>query len=244
MSLSTSKTKPPMYFRIEQGILEQIQRGSLKPGDQLPSESELAEQHGVSRITAKRALDDLVQQGLAFRQQGRGTFVARARIREISGFRSFSEDIRARGLVPSSRILSLKEILPEPKIREWLHLDEGAKAFLLKRVRFADAEPVAIEAAYLPSRLCPTLAREDLGKGSLYDILQNRFGVVPSWADSEIEAREATPEEARLLEMKAGRPVLAARRVTYSANYDVIECVESIYRGDCFTFYTGRQRIG
>jgi GntR family transcriptional regulator len=244
MSLHTSKNQPPMYFRIEQEILEQIQSGVLKPGDQLPSEAELAECHGVSRITAKRALDDLVQQGRAFRQQGRGTFVARARIREISGFRSFSEDIRARGLEPSSRILALKEILPEDEIRTWLHLGEGEHAFLLKRIRYADQDPVAIELAYLPTRICPTLAREDLAKGSLFEILKSRFGIIPTWADSEIEAREATREEARLLGIKPKRPVLAARRITFSANYDVIECVESVYRGDRFTFYTGRQCIG
>jgi GntR family transcriptional regulator len=233
-----------MYYRIEQGILEQIQAGLLKSGDQLPSEAELAEQHNVSRITAKRALDDLVQQGLAFRLQGRGTFVARARIREISGFRSFSEDIRARGLEPSSQILMFKEILPDSAIREWLHLGDGEKAFLLKRVRFADEEPVAIESAYLPCKICPALVKEDMVKGSLYETLQSRYGIIPSWADSEIEAREATREEAQLLKMKAGRPVLAARRITFAANYDVIECVDSIYRGDRFTFYTGRQRIG
>jgi GntR family transcriptional regulator len=233
-----------MYFRIEQGIQEQIRAGILKSGDLLPSEAELAEKYSVSRITAKRALDDLMQQGLAFRQQGRGTFVAQARIREISGFRSFSEDIRARGLVPSSKILLLKELDPEPEIRKRLILGEGEHAFLLKRVRFAGGEPVAIESAYLPCKLCPDLPRKDLSEGSLYEILQNHFGVMPSWADSEIEAREATREEARLLKLKADRPVLAARRVTFAANYDVIECVDSVYRGDRFTFYIGRQRIG
>jgi len=243
MSARTATIQPPLYFRIEQGILKRIQSGELKPGDQLASEAELAEQHGVSRITAKRALDDLVQQGLAFRQQGKGTFVARSRIREISGFRSFTEDIRARGLVPSSRILLLKEIQPEADIRDRLQLAEGERAFLLKRVRFADGDPVAIETAHVPRRICPTLAREDLTKGSLFEILQTRFGVVISWADSEIEARVATREEALLLGMKAGQPVLSARRITFSANYDVIESVDSVYRGDRFTFYIDRQRI-
>ena len=244
MKSNLTRVQLPMYFRIEQGILEQMQAGELKPGDQLPSEAELAEQHGVSRITAKRALDDLVQQGLAYRQQGRGTFVARARIREISGFRSFSEDIRARGLTPSSSILMFKDVLPDSDTRAWLHLAEGERAFLLKRVRCADGDPVAIESAYLPCRICPALIQEDMANSSLYEILQSKFGITPTWADSEIEAREATREEATLLKMKAGHPVLAARRITFAANYDVIECVDAIYRGDRFTFYTGRQRIG
>src|SRR5512142_3530466 len=88
----------PIYFRIQQNILGQIQNGSLKPGQQLPTEIELAQQYQVSRITAKRALDELVRQGRAFRQQGRGTFVAQTRIHDISGFGSFTEDMKARGL--------------------------------------------------------------------------------------------------------------------------------------------------
>jgi GntR family transcriptional regulator len=234
----------PMYYRIEQGILEQIQSGLLKPGEQMPTEAELAERHNVSRITAKRALDDLVHQGLAFRQQGKGTFVASRRIRDISGFGSFSEDIRSRGLTPSSQVLLFKEVYPDHDIRERLSLGEGKRAFLLKRLRLADGEPVAVETAYIPSTLCPGLLEEDLAVQSLFAVLRDRFGISPTWADAEIESRTASKHEAGLLKMKAGKPVLEARRTTFTANYDVIECVDSLYRGDRFSFYTGRQRLG
>lgn len=234
----------PMYYRIEQGILEQIQAGFLLPGEQLPTEAELAERHNVSRITAKRALDDLVQQGLAFRQQGKGTFVASRRIRDISGFGSFSEDIRSRNLVPSSQVLLFKEIYPDMEIRERLQLGEGKLAIVLKRLRLADGEPVALETAYLPSELCPGLQEEDFAAQSLFTVLRNRFGVSPTWADAELQSRDATRQEALLLKLKAGNPVLEARRTTFAANFDVIECVDSVYRGDRFSFYTGRQRLG
>jgi GntR family transcriptional regulator len=233
-----------MYFRIQQVILEQIQAAQLPPGAQLPSEADLAQQYQVSRITAKRALDELVRQGRAFRQQGRGTFVAQARIREISGFRSFSEDIRSRGFRPGSQVLDFKEVEPEAAIRERLHLLKGEHAFLLKRLRLADQEPVAVEAAYLPCRLCPGLLEEDLGSGSLYTVLTEKYNLVPTWADAEIEAVLPTKEEARLLALKAGTPVLVAHRVTYAADYDVIETVDSVYCGGRFTFYSGRQFIG
>ena len=234
----------PMYFRIEQGILEQIQSGLLKPGEQLPTEAELAERHGVSRITAKRALDDLVHQGLAYRQQGKGTFVASGRIRDISGFGSFSEDIRSRGLTPSSQVVLFQEVYPDAEIRTRLNLAEGKRAFLLKRLRLADGEPVAVETAHLPCGLCPGLLEEDLAKRSLFAVLRERYGLTPTWADAEIEARTATSHEADLLKMKAGRPVLEARRTTFTTTYEVIECVDSVYRGDRFSFYTGRQRLG
>ncbi len=244
MYANLPQPRPPMYFRIQQAILDQIQSGQLQPGVLLPSETDLARQYQVSRITAKRALDELVRQGRAFRQQGRGTFVAQARIREISGFRSYSEDIRSRGFNPSSRVLDFREVEPEASIRARLHLPEGDHAFLLKRLRLADQEPVAVETAYLPCHLCPGLLQEDLGSQSLYKLLTEKYNLLPSWADAEIEAIVPTAEDARLLTLKAGMPVLVAHRVTYTGDYDVIESVDSVYRGDRFTFYTGRQFIG
>ncbi|MCE1228835.1 MAG: GntR family transcriptional regulator [Firmicutes bacterium] len=234
----------PRYFLIEQSLLEQIHSNALRPGDTLPSEAKLAEMFGVSRITAKRALDDLVQQGFAYRHQGRGTFVARGRIKDISGYRSFSEEIRAQGREPRSEVLSFREEFPSREILDRLHLEQGSRVYLLKRVRLADGEPVAVESAYLPSRICPALGKEDMAKESLYQVLQRRYNIVPVWADSEIEAREATREESRLLKLKTKGIVLAARRITYSMNHDVIESVDSVYRADRFTFHTGRQRIG
>jgi GntR family transcriptional regulator len=240
----TSRPQLPRYFQIEQAILDQIQQKLIQPGIQLPSETELAQQYQVSRITAKRVLDDLVKQGWAYRQQGRGTFVAQTRIRDISGFGSFSEDIKARGLVPGSQVLLFKEIEPESDVHKRLHLAEGEHVYLLKRLRLANNEPVAVETAYLPCRFCPGLVAENLTDKSLYSVLTEKYQVTPTWADAEIEAREATKEEAILLKMESGKSVLAARRVTFAANYDAIETVDSVYRGDRFTFYTGRQLIG
>lgn len=239
----TSRPQLPRYYQIEQAILEQIQQKLIKPGTQLPSEAELAQQYQVSRITAKRALDDLVKQGWAYRQQGRGTFVAQTRIRDISGFGSFSEDIKARGLVPGSQVLLFKEVEPEQELFERLQLAEGEHVYLLKRLRLANDEPVAVETAYLPCRFYPGLVNENLTNKSLYSLLTEKYQIAPTWADAEIEAREATKEEASLLKLERRNSVLAARRVTFAANYDVIETVDSVYRGDRFTFYTGRQFI-
>ncbi len=244
MTATFSQPPAPLYYRIEQTILDQIQNGQLRPGARLPSEAELAQQYQVSRITATRALDDLVRRGRAYRQQGKGTYVAQARIREISGFRSFSEDILARGAAPSSRVLAFEEVDPDPATREQLKLAAGERIFLLKRLRLADGSPMAVETACVPSRLCPGLLSRDLSRNSLYAILREEYQVFPVWADAEIEARSADKEEASLLDLKPGKPVLAAHRVTFTENYDVIETVQSVYRGDRFTFYTGRQFIG
>ncbi len=244
MSINASDQRTPMYFRIEQNVLRQIQSGLLKPGQQLPTETELAQQYQVSRITAKRALDELVRQGRAYRQQGRGTFVAQTRIRDISGFGSFTRDMQARGFVASSQVLMFKEIEPETEIQRQLQLAQGEHAYFLKRLRLMNDEPVAVETAYLPCRLCPGLVNEDMNIHSLYTVLAEKYQLVPTWADAEIEAAMANKEEAFLLKLKIGKPVLIARRITYSANYDVVEVTTSVYRGDRFTFYSGRQFIG
>ena len=244
MSIQSSSTRAPMYFRIQQGILLQIQQGMLKPGQQLPTESDLVQQYQVSRITAKRALDELVRQGVAFRQQGRGTFVAQTRIREISGFGSFTEDMLSRGLVPSSQVLLFEEVQPDKEIQEKLQISPNEHAYILKRLRLANGEKVAFETTYLPCRFYPGLLLEDLAKKSLYTILSEKYQMTPTWADAEMEAASANKEEAGLLNLEIGKPVLIARRVTFSANYDVVEVATSLYRGDLFTFYSGRQLIG
>jgi GntR family transcriptional regulator len=243
MSIPSSTLRAPIYFIIQQKILEQIQQGALQPGQQLPTEAELAQQYQVSRITAKRALDELVRLGRAYRQQGKGTFVAQTRIRETSGFGSFSADMRARGLVPASQILTFSETEPPIDVQQRLKLVPGERTFFLKRLRLASGEPVAVESAYLPSKVCPDLIHEDLNSQSLYAVLADKFQIVPTWADAEIEAVMPTKEEIAFLKLPAGMPVLTAHRITFSANYEIIETADSVYRGDRFTFYSGRQRI-
>jgi GntR family transcriptional regulator len=232
-----------MYFRIQQILLDQIQLGTLQPGQQLPTEVELAQQYQVSRITAKRALDELVRQGRAYRQQGRGTFVAQTRIREISGFGSFSADVRSRGMTPSSQVLAFEEVDPDAAIRQRLKLASNERAYFLRRLRLANGEPVAVENAYLPCKNCPGFTLEDFNQQSLYTVLTEKYQIVPTWADAEIEAALPSKEIAALLKLPGGMPVLIAHRITFSVNYEVIEVVDSIYRGDRFTFYSGRQRI-
>jgi len=232
----------PLYYKIEQEILESIQSEAYKPGDQLPSEAEIAQQYQVSRITAKRALDDLVSQGWAYRQQGRGTFVSQARIKEMSGFRSFTEDILSKGLKPSSKVIRFEEQPAEEFIAKQLGIKTGDPVYVLQRVRLADDQPVAFETAYLPECLFPKMLECDLSH-SLFKVLREQYHINPVWADAEIQAASATNEIAQALNMRVGEPVLIANRITYSETYEIVEFVVSVYCGSRFTFYIGRQSI-
>jgi len=244
LSRVTRQSFDPLYIQIEREILGEINQGQLQSGDRLPSETEIAQKYAVSRITARRVLEDLVKQGVAYPQQGRGTFVAMPRIREISGFLSYSQDMLARGLRPSSRVLCFNEIEPDETLQKRLQRKPGEKVFCLQRVRLANDKPMVLETAYLPVQLCPNLIQEDFTNASLYAVLREKYGIHPTWADAEIVATLATSEEAMHLGMKPGQPVLSADRLTYTRTFTVIESVRSVYCGDRFSFYTGRQYIG
>ncbi len=233
----------PLYLQIARTIEQMVRSGELQPGMQLPSEREIAEQFSVSRVTARQALDELVSGGIAYRVQGRGTFVAEPKIREVSGLCSFSDDMRSQGLEPSSRVLSQKIVPPTDEIRRKLKLGPDDLILQLDRVRLADGRPVAFERASVNIKLCPGLENDDLATQSLFALLRNKYDVYPEWAEAEIEARGALAEEAGLLEMGIGQPVMVAYRMTYTEEFEPIEYVISVYRGDRFTFYVGRQRI-
>ncbi len=232
----------PLYFKIEKEILDSIQNDVYKAGEQLPSEAEIAQQYQVSRITAKRALDDLVNQGWAYRQQGKGTFVSQARIKEMSGFRSFTEDILSKGLKPSSKIIKFESQIADDFIAKQLRIRQGDQIYLLQRIRQADNQPVAYETAYLPEYLFPNLLAYDLSQ-SLFKVLREQYHINPVWADAEIQAASANNEIAQALGMRVGEPVLIANRLTYSETFEIVEFVVSVYCGSRFTFYIGRQSI-
>lgn len=233
----------PLYRQLLLLLQRAIEKGSLQPRQKLPSERELVERYGISRITASNALRELARSGLAYRRHGLGTFVAQSKIRDLSGFSSFSDDMRERGLIPSSRLLALEFIVPDEEVHKRLGLSPGASCIWLARVRLANGEPVAVENAYIPSALCPGLENEDLEKGSLYEVFRRHYGLGPAWAEGIVEAAPADEEQAALLDLQPGEPVLSIWRVTYDDNYVALEWTHSVYRADRFSFSTGRHPV-
>jgi len=238
-----SESFVPLYAQLVEALCHAVEQNVYRPADRLPSERELAERYDVSRITANAALEELVKRGIAYRRRGRGTFVAKPRIRDISGFASFSDDMRERGLAPSSRLISLESVIPKADVRDRLTLAPGKPCFRLRRVRLADGDPMAIEDTHIPAHLCPGLENEDFEDGSLYEIFRTRYGLSPAWAEGIIEAAPADQEQAELLDLELAEPVLSIRRVTYDAKYVALEWVHSVYRADQFSFTTGRHRV-
>ncbi len=233
----------PLYMQLFSRLIEMIEAGELKPGDKLISERELAGSLGISRITARQAIESLLESGLVYREQGRGTFVAEPKMRGLRGFTSFTEDIRARGLQPGSRILRQELICVDDQLQKVLKVGPQEQVLHLVRLRMADAQPIAIQSSFLPSRLAPGLEREDLTDKSLFAVLNKKYYVYPYWTEAEVESVAATPEEARLLELKPNDPLLVIRGLTFTESFEVVESVRTAYRSKGLALYIGRQRL-
>lgn len=222
----------PLYQQLQRALREAIDSGVLGPEDALPSERQLATELGISRITVRKAIDGLADEGLLVRRQGSGNFVGTRIEKNFAKLTSFSEDMRARGRVPSSQWLkrSAGQVTPDEAMR--LALSPGAKVYRFHRIRFADQEPMALEYCTIAAIALPSLEAVDI---SLYDALE-RAGNRPVRALQRLRAQLLDDEQARLLLAEPGDAGLLVERVGYLRDGRAIELSRSYYRGDTYDF--------
>ncbi len=233
----------PLYLQLTAQLIHLIEEGELKPGDKIASERELSEMLKVSRMTSRLAIQELFKSGLIYREQGRGTFIAESKMRNVQGFTSFTQNMTERGMKPGSKIL-LQEVIPaEDTLARILHINPGDPALHLVRLRTADGRPIAIQYSHLPLNICQGLETEPLADVSLFSILKQKYSIYPAWTEAVVEASAALPEEAPLLGVKVGEPVLVVRGITFNESFDIVESVRTIYPSRGFGLYIGRQRI-
>lgn len=227
----------PLHMQIRERLLKAIQASHIPSHRRLPSERLLAEWFGVNRLTVRQAVQELIRQGYLYARPGRGTFVARARMHQpLQWLTSFTEDMAARGMKASSRLLS-QEILPAPPdIAQRLNIAPGTEVVRLERLRLADEEPMALETAYLPHSRCPGLLSFDFSQLSLYEVLRKHYGLRLQRAEQTIQAVVLSPKEARWFGLPRGSPGFLLERTTFLENDEVIEFVRSLYRGDRYQF--------
>jgi GntR family transcriptional regulator len=226
----------PLYLQVKAWLEEQIASGKLKPHRRVPSERDLSERFEISRMTVRQALTEMVHDGRLYSRVGMGTFVADPLIRQpLRSLTGFTEDMRDRGSVPSSRLLRC-ELVPMPAhLRSVFPVETSRFVVALERLRLADDRPLMVETTHLSFPHVERLVGAELS-GSLYAHLKDTFGIYPAAADQDVIARRARPQEIALLDMDEETAVLEFTRVTSDRGGKVFEHVVSVYRGDRYRF--------
>ncbi|GAB2957432.1 GntR family transcriptional regulator [Amycolatopsis acidiphila] len=232
----TRGQREPKYWALKQHLLDLLE--SLPPGSPIPTERALATDFGVSRTTVRQALADLTAEGRLHRVQGKGTFAAEPKLAQRLQLSSYTEDMRAQGREPSSKLLEIEELVSEPEMSKLLGIRSGAKIMRMRRLRLADNEPMALETTHLPLSRFRGLRKHISSGGSLYAVLREQFGVQMERAEETIETSLAGPQEAELLGADVGMPVLLLSRHSFGTDGKPVEFVRSIYRGDRYKFVT------
>jgi GntR family transcriptional regulator len=224
----------PLYYQLAERIRAAIADGLVQPGDLIGTEKEIGDRYGVSRATVRQALDDLARDGLLVRITGRGTFVAPQRLTvDLPNLLSFTEEMKRRGIEPGSAILAFERIPCPEDAAAGLGCEVGEDLLYIRRVRTGDETPIVIGDHYLAPFI--RFERNDLGT-SLYETIQQRYGIRLREAIHTIQAGLAEPEEAELLEIAPGDAVLRFRRTTYAGEGVPFVYETGAARGDLYEY--------
>jgi GntR family transcriptional regulator len=205
---------------------------ALEVGEAIPSERQLTAVLGVSRLTVRAALDELVRDGYLDRRHGSGTYVTEPKIAQPLTLTSFSEEMRRRGMVPGSRTLELAMTPAGARLARRLQVSPEEPLLRVRRLRLADNEPMALEVLHIPASLVPGLTRADLENRSFYELLQERYEIVIGSGSQTIEPTVTNEEESEALNVPLHTPAFLFERTTVSESGRTVEFVRSIYRGD------------
>ncbi|MFJ7727914.1 GntR family transcriptional regulator [Neobacillus sp. NPDC097160] len=238
-----NKNSPiPLYYQLEEHIKGLIENNDLSPGDALPPEREYAEKYQISRMTVRQAFTQLVNEGYLYRLQGKGTFVAERKIEQpLQGLTSFTEDMKARGLKPESNLVRFEIIPATIQIAGQLKISENKPVYEIKRIRLADGVPMALETNYLSAILINGLTEEIVNQ-SLYGYIEGTLNLRIESASQIIESSIASQNEAELLNIAIGAPVMHIQQNTFLNDGTPVEFVKSVYRADRYKFMIQMKR--
>ena len=224
----------PYYYQLEEWFREQLASGALQPGQQIPSEAELCQAFRVSRTVVRQALDDLVNEGLLYRRKGKGTFVAKPKIREslVQKLTGFYQDMVDRGFTPVTHVLEQTVVPASKLLAERLSIPVGDQVIKIDRLRFINNEPLVFVTTYIPYTICPGLLHEDLTNQSLYAVLEEKYGLEIVRGRRTLEAVAASEQDAALLEISPGAPIVLLKSVSYLRDGRPVEYYEAKHRGD------------
>ncbi|MDY0288512.1 MAG: GntR family transcriptional regulator [Sphaerochaeta sp.] len=228
------RTGIPLYYQVEAAIRKKIESGVFGLGDKIPSEMELAKEFHVSRITIRKAVENLVQDGLLQKQQGIGTLVTKHLIKDaVNSLESFTEKMARQGRKVSSTLLEVCIQYPSEVIAESLNLGPGEQVLKISRIRNVDGLPLALFTTYVPAYL--GIPSDEDFSGSLFEVYA-KYGIEPYYSDRSFRAIVADPTVASILQIMEGRAALQMNYLTFDRQGRAIEYAEGIYRGDWYNY--------
>jgi GntR family transcriptional regulator len=228
------KSNIPYYVQLMNVMNELIRDKTWKPGGQIPGELELCKEYGVSRTVVRQALRELEFSGIVTRRKGKGTFVAEPKINEglAQKLTGFYQDMIERGLKPGTKVIHQRVVPCNEKVAGFLQIAPGTQVIDINRLRSVEDAPIQLVNTFIPYDLCPKLAEVDLTNRSLYAYLEEECGVFISHGRRYIEAVAANDQEARLLEVERGAPLVMLDSISYQADGRPVEYYHAVHRGD------------
>ncbi|NRY60644.1 GntR family transcriptional regulator [Clostridium beijerinckii] len=224
----------PLYKQLQNQILDSIHNGDLKPGDKLPTELELSKANNISRVTVRTALDSLTSDGYLIRIPGKGTYIAKDKIKKnITETIGFSDTCKIQNKIPGAKVLKcIIEDSTESDIQHLL-LQPGEKIINIVRIRYADNIPIAVEYSRFPSSFS-YLLQEDLNNSSMYEILRNKHGITFGMSRKFIDIEYASFDVATYLNITEGHPLISIKSTVYSSDGERIHRSKQLILADKF----------
>lgn len=232
---SLNKNIPiPLYYQLKTLLLEYIKDHHENLEEPIPTEVEISEHFGISRPTVRQAINELVVEGYLYRIKAKGTFITKSKITQdfLSVLDSFNNEMKKKGLTPSTRVLEKDIVKSDEKVSHALGVEPGSDVIKLTRLRSADDEPVVFIITYVPYGICPGLLSRDMENESLYESIEKESGMLVAKADRTLESIPAGEFEAKLLQIKKGFPVQFIESVVYLENDTPVVYSLAKYRSD------------
>lgn len=237
MKKVSKRSSIPIYYQLKGIILEMIENEDVRPGDMIPTERELCEYHDISRMTVRMAIMELVNEGVLYREQGKGTYVAHQKPKhELTKLRSFTTEMKNLGHDVETTLLSFQLIEASKKVAKALEIEQGEDVIEMIRLRIIDEEPYALETIWLHASKYPNISEKQVSDQSLYAVLQNDYKVIPHHARQTIEPVHLNDHEKSLFQITGDSLGLLFYQTTFTEDNEIIEYSRAVYRIDKHKF--------
>jgi GntR family transcriptional regulator len=239
--ISFASTRIPLYYQLENVLREKLTSGAFEPGDKMPTEIELIEEYGVSRITVRQALQALADDGLIERKQGRGTVVSarKSRRKRFSGTIHLTgslDELIEMGMETPVKVLEMNRVDADAHEAELLEIKSGTPIYRLKRLRIHEGKPFGLIINYLPEEIGSSLTIAELSSGALLHTMETKLGLTLESALQQIHAELADPYVAKLLDVRVGTALLSIERTVFTDKGRPVEYVHTLYRSDIYGY--------